>query len=69
MSGHVVGNVSKKKSQVTLKKKGGHSSEALVLYIQICMVSSYEVWQVFKFTLEKTTKARRGSKGIALLFP
>jgi endo-alpha-1,4-polygalactosaminidase (GH114 family) len=54
--------VSKKQSQVTLKKKAGSSSEGLVAYIQICVVSSYKVLKVLKFNLEKVTKAREGGK-------
>jgi len=56
--------VSKKKSQVTLKKKAGSSSEALVAYIRLCVVLSYKVLKVLKFTLEQATKAQMGSKDV-----
>ena len=60
MSRHVVRKVSRKKYQVTLKKKAGSSSEALVAYIQICVVSSYKVLTVLKFTLERAYEDPEG---------
>ena len=46
MSGHAVGNVSKKKSQITPKKKGQSSSEALVDLHRI-KLQSFTVFKVF----------------------
>ena len=69
MSRHVVGKVSGKKYQVTLKKEAESSSEQLVAYTQICVVSSYEALNVLKFTLGQATKAQRRSRSdTALLF-
>ena len=68
MSRHVVGKVSGKKYQVTLKKKAESSSEQLVAYTQIWVVSSYEALNVLKFTLGQATKVQRKSTDTALLF-